>query len=317
MPKKVILDVDPGIDDAIVLCFALFDPETEIIAATSVGGNVTPQVASRNLQAIIEYLDPPRLPRLGMGVEPEDGLPIDGRYVHGIDGLGGTDLPVAVLRSQHPAEKVICDAVRSAPGQVTIITLGPLTNIARAFQRDPELPQLIDRLVITGGSVDSPGNITPTAEFNMYCDPIAAKQVFQSLCTKTLVPLDVTNKLKLTLGHVDQLPPDTTKVGHLLRSILMPAFRAYRQRLGLEGIHVHDMVTYVAAMHPELFSMKEMAGNVEIHGELTRGMTVFDRRYVPEWQSNMEIAYEIKKEEILQKVVEGLHFSAQCVEELR
>jgi len=317
MAKKVILDVDPGIDDAIVLCFALFDPDVEVIAITSVGGNVTPQVASKNLQALIEYLDPPRLPRLGMGTEPDDGLPVDGRYVHGIDGLGGTDLPVAVLRSQHPAEKVICDAVRSAPEQVTIVTLGPLTNISRAFHRDPELPQLIDRLVITGGNVDSPGNITPTAEFNFYCDPFAAKQVFQSPCTKTLVPLDVTNKIKLTLGHVDRLPPDTTKVGHFLRSILMPAFRAYRQRFGLEGIHVHDLVTYIAAFSPELFNMKELSGNVETIGELTRGMTVFDRRYVPEWRPNMEVAFEINKEAVLQKIIDGLHFSAQCVEHLR
>ena len=311
MAKKVILDVDPGIDDAMVLCLALFDPSVEVIAVTSAGGNVTPQVASRNLQAIVEYLDPPLLPRIGFGTEADDGLPVYGRYVHGIDGLGGTDLPYAALLSQHPAEKVICDAVRSAPDEVTLITLAPMTNIARAFQRDPELPQLIDRIVIMGGAFDVAGNITPAAEFNVYCDPIAARQVFQAPCTKTLIPLDVTNRITFTLGNLDQLPSESTKIGHFLRSILMPAFRAYRQRFGLEGIHIHDMVTYIAATHPELFTMKEVAGNVETIGELTRGMTVFDRRRVPEWQPNMEVAYFIEKDEIIQRTLDGLHFAAE------
>ena len=313
MPKKVILDVDPGIDDAMVLCLALFDPAVEVIAVTSTGGNVPPQVASRNLHAIIEYLDPPRLPRIGFGTEPDDGLPVDGRYVHGIDGLGGTVLPSAALLTQHLAEKVICDAIRSAPDEVTVITLAPLTNLARAFQRDQELPQLIDRVVIMGGTLDVAGNITPAAEFNIFCDPVAAKQVFQSPCTKTLIPLDVTNRITFTLGHLDQLPPESTKIGGFLRSILMPAFRAYRQRFGLEGIHIHDMVTYMAAIHPELFTTKEVAGNVETRGELTTGMTVFDRRRVPDWQSNMEVAYFIEKEELIEYMLQGLHDAAKCV----
>ena len=313
MPKKVILDVDPGIDDAMVLCLALFDPAVEVIAVTSTGGNVSPQVASRNLHAIIEYLDPPRLPRIGFGIEPDDGLPVDGRHVHGIDGLGGTVLPSASLLTQHLAEKVICDTIRSAPDEVTVITLAPLTNLARAFQRDQELPQLINRVVIMGGTLDVAGNITPAAEFNIFCDPAAAKLVFQSRCTKTLIPLDVTNRITFTLGHLDQLPPESTKIGGFLRSILLPAFRAYRRRFGLEGIHIHDMITYMAAIYPELFTTKEVAGNVETIGELTRGMTVFDRRRVPDWQSNMEVAYFIEKEEIIERTLHGLHDSAECV----
>ena len=313
MPKKVILDVDPGIDDAMVLCLALFDPAVEMIAVTSTGGNVSPQVASRNLHAIVEYLDPPRLPRIGFGTEPDEGLPVDGRHVHGVDGLGGTVLPSAALLTQHLAEKVICDAIRSAPDEVTVITLAPLTNLARAFQRDLELPQLINRIVIMGGALDVAGNITPAAEFNIFCDPVAAKQVFQSPCTKTLIPLDVTNRVNFTLGHLDQLPDESTKIGGFLRSILMPAFRAYRQRFGLEGIHIHDMITYMAAIYPELFTTKEVAGNVETAGELTRGMTVFDRRRVPDWQSNMEVAYFIEKDEIIERTLNSLHYAAECV----
>ena len=146
----------------------------------------------------------------------------------------------------------------------------------------------------------------------MYCDPVSARQVFQSPCTKTLIPLDVTNRINFTLGHLSQLPPESTKIGHFLHSILMPAFRAYRQRFGLEGIHIHDMITYMAAIHPKLFTTKEVAGNVETIGQLTRGMTVFDRRRVPEWQSNMEVAFFIEKEEVVQRTLEGLHYAAEC-----
>ncbi len=240
MAKKVILDVDPGIDDAMALCMALFDPRLEVLAVTAVGGNVSPQIASRNVQTVVEQVDPPRWPRLGVASYAEHGLPVDGRHLHGIDGLGGVHLQVAELRTKHPAEKIICDEVRANPEEVTIVALGPLTNIARAFQRDPELPSLVGRLVLSGGTVAGPGNVTPAAEFNFYCDPQSARSVVRSRCTKTLVPLDITNRVVMSYDLLNQLPPETSKVGRLLRQILPPAFRAYRQQFGLEGIHAHD-----------------------------------------------------------------------------
>ncbi|GAF87777.1 unnamed protein product, partial [marine sediment metagenome] len=279
----MILDVDPGIDDAMALCMALFDSRLEVTAITAVGGNVSPQSATRNVQAIIEQLDPPRWPRLGIASEPEEGLPVDGRHLHGIDGLGGANFQVAELRTPHPSEKIICDQVRAAPEEVTIIALGPLTNVARAFQRDPELPSLVGQVVMMGGTIAGPGNITPAAEFNVYCDPASARAVFRSHCTKTLIPLDVTNRVELSYDLFNQLPDETTKVGRFLRKILPPAFRAYRQEFGVEGIHVHDSVTLMAAIYPDLFTTEEMAGDVETSGELTAGATIFDRRRVPAW----------------------------------
>ena len=306
MTKKVILDVDPGIDDAMALCMALFDPKLEVVAVTATGGNVPPQLATRNVQAIIEQLDPPRLPRLGAACEPDYGLPVDGRHLHGIDGLGGVNLPVAELRTRHPADKIICDEVRAAPEEITIVALGPLTNIATAFQRDPELPSLVGEVVMMGGTVQSAGNISPTAEFNMYCDPEAARYVFRSHCTKTLIPLDVTNQIVLTFDLFNQLPDETTKVGSFLRRILPPAFRAYRQEFGLEGIHVHDSVCLMAVTHPDLFTTKEMAGDVETVGDLTRGTTVFDRRRVPAWRHNMGVAVQMDVEEVTRRIVGSL-----------
>ena len=312
MARKVILDCDPGIDDAMALCLALFDPSLEVLAVTATGGNVAPQQATRNVQAIVEQLDPPRWPRVGAASAPDTGLPVDGRNLYGADGLGGADFEVAEFHHLHPSEKVICDQVRSLPpGSVSIIALGPLTNIARAFQRDPELPSLLGEITIAGGTNSGPGNITPAAEFNIYCDPVSARAVFRAPTTKTIIPLDVTNRIVLTFDLLNKLPDQSTKVGNILHRILPPAFRGYRQQYGLEGIHVHDTVTLMAALHPELFTIEEMAGDVEITGELTAGMTVFDRRRVPVWRRNMGVAQHLREREVVDAILRGIRGAAQ------
>ena len=218
MPRKVILDVDPGIDDAMALCMALFDPDVEVVAVTAVGGNVPPALATRNVQAILAQLDPPRRPRIGAASPPEQEPPVQRRYMYGKDGLGDAGLCVAELHHVHPSEKVIGDEVRAAPEAVTIVALGPLTNIARAFQRDTDLPSMVGRLVIAGGAVAGPGNVTPAAEFNMYCDPMAARAVFRAPVTKTLIPLDITNRVVLNYDLFNQLPEETSVVGRFLRA---------------------------------------------------------------------------------------------------
>ncbi|MDO4586404.1 MAG: nucleoside hydrolase [Planctomycetia bacterium] len=310
-PRKVILDVDPGIDDALTLCLALFDPKIEVVALTSVGGNAPASLSAKNLQGIVEFLDPPKLPRIGIGDESIDGLKIDNRSIHGIDGLGDAiPLPVAERCSQHPAEKIICDAVRQYPHDVSILALGPLTNIARAFQRDPEIPTLVDRLFIAGGTYLASGNITPTAEFNIFCDPKSAKYVFQSLCTKTLIPLDVSNCLKFSFEHLSKLPGEETKFGSFLYGMLLPAFRAYRRHYGMEQIYLQELVAYFFMTHPELFKTQEAAGDVETEGTLTRGMTVFDRRKVPKWRMNMEVVQQMNVEAVLEKIICGFNQTA-------
>jgi len=288
MARKVILDVDPGIDDALAVVLALFDPELDVVAVTATGGNVSPQQATLNVQTIVELLDPPRLPRLGAATSetPAD----DGRLLHGADGLGNANFPVAVLHNMHPADKVLCDEVRTAPEEITIISSGPLTNIARALQRDSNFAATVGRLIMVGGAVDGPGNITPGAEFNIYSDPLSARTVFRSRMTKTLLPLDVTGQLVMTFDWLDLLPSESTRVGALLRRILPFAFRAHRQALGLEGIYINDALGVVAAAHPELFETREMAGDVETQGELTAGATVFDRRQVRQWRPNVDVA---------------------------
>ena len=306
MAKKVIIDCDPGIDDAVALCLALFDPRLEVLAVTAVEGNVSAQQASQNLQALIDHLDPPRYPRLGTAAASDAAPPLDLRRLHGDNGLAGIALPIAQLHHQHPSEKIICDEVRTAPGQVTILCLGPLTNLARAFQRDPELAMIVDQVILSGGSLRGIGNVTPAAEFNMFHDPLAARAVFRSAATKTLIPLDIAEQVKLTLDLIEQLPGESTRAGHLLRHLIPFAFRAYRQHLGLESIFLQDVVTLTAALHPELFEVEEMAGDVETMGELTKGATIFDRRRLAPGRSNLAVATEVDVVAVKDSVLRGI-----------
>jgi purine nucleosidase len=312
MTRKVIIDCDPGIDDAVALCMALFDPRLEVVAVTAVGGNVAPDQATRNVQAIIDQLDPPRRPRIGVAGELATPLPVDARHIFGNDGLGNNDFPCIEHHQRHPAEKVICDEIRAAPNQVTVIACGPLTNIARALMRDPDLPSVIGQLVIMGGAVAAPGNVTPAAEFNIFCDPAAAQTVFRSAMTKTLVPLDVTTQVVQTFDFLDQIPDDSSRAGAFLRKTLPYMYRSHRQHLGEEGIHLHDAVALVAATDRELFELKQMHGDVETSGELTRGATVFDRRRLPQSRPNIEVAVNADAAAVTDCILRGLTEAARA-----
>ncbi len=311
MARKVILDVDPGIDGAVALAMALFDPRLDVVAVTAVGGNVSASQATRNVQAIIEQLDPPRWPRIGAASEPERAPITDRRDLHGPDGLGGANFVTAELHHRHSSEKVLTDELRSSPDQVTILTLGPLTNIAAVLRRDPGLAGQIGHLMMSGGAVRVSGDVTPTAEFGIFCDPMSARMAFRSRATKTLVPLDVTQQVAFTYGHLDQFPDESSRVGRLLRKVLPFAFRAHHQRLGLEHIFLPDAVTVAALQHPELFQVQSLGGDVETTGELTAGSTVFDRRVSPEWRGNMEVALEIDPMAIMDVVLRSLAEAAK------
>jgi purine nucleosidase len=310
--KKLIVDCDPGIDDALALTIALFSPAVELVAATAVGGNVPPDQATRNLQAILEQLDPPRRPRLGAASPPDDGWPAHSRRLHGPDGLGGANFQVAELHQRHPSEKIIADEIRAAPQQVTVLTLGPLTNLSRALQRDPALASQIDQVVMMGGSGNGIGSVTAAAEFNVYCDPPAARAVFRAATTKILVPIDVSGQVVFSFDLLDALPPESTRAGRLLRKVVPYAFRAYRQELGLESIFLHDAVALVAALHPELFEVQMVAADVELSGELTTGATVFDRRRQPEWRPNLYLAVGVDAAAVADCILRGLKSAGEA-----
>ena len=288
MPRKVILDLDPGIDDAVALAMALFDPRLDVVAVTAGGGNVPPEQATANLQALVGILDPPRLPRLG--VAPDDTVRPEKPFnMHGTDGLGGIDLPRARLHGGHVSEKVIWETIHAHPREVTIVCLGPLTNLSRVLARDPAIVELIGEVVIAGGTAHGQGNATPVVDFNFYCDPPAARHVIREPMAKTLVPLETTGQVTFGFDLLDQLPPESSRAGRILRGMLPHALRAHRQILGREEICLHDVAALVAVTNPELFERVTVAADVETGGELTAGMLVIDRRTVRQWRPNLDI----------------------------
>ncbi|HEX5472166.1 MAG TPA: nucleoside hydrolase [Lacipirellulaceae bacterium] len=309
MAQKIILDADPGIDDAVAICMALGDPSLEVLAVTATGGAALPDQSTANVQAIVEQLDPPKWPRLGTAASDQI-LRADGRHLFGTNGLCGAHFEVVKRHHQHSSVKVICDEVRSSPGDVTIVATGPLTNIALALRQQPDLASLIRHLIMIGGTIGGPGNVTAAAEFNVYCDADAAREVFRSPVTKTLIPIDLTSRVMLSFDLLERIPNGESRSGELLRQILPGAFRAYRQQLGIEGIHLHDSVAVVAALEPELFTTERLYGDVETEGALTYGATVFDRRRNPESRPNMDVAVDMDTAAVTERIVQRLTCAA-------
>jgi purine nucleosidase len=306
MPRKVIIDCDLGTDDAVALCMALFDSRFEVLAVTATEGCVTAAQANNNLQAIVSELDPDRYPRIGIASSADDAPAVDTRFLYGEDGLGNAGFETSQRQHSLPADKLIVDCVRANPDEVTIVCLGPLTNVARAFQRDPNLSAMVGQIIMTGGALDGKGNITPCAEFNFYFDPQSAQAVMKSRTTKTLIPLDVTRQVKFGLELMDELPKSETRTGYFLRQILPHAFRAHRQQLGLERITLNDAVGMLALAEPDLFEYEPMAGDVETEGELTRGVLVTDRRSQPDWRPNLNVATSIRADSARQYIIDRL-----------
>jgi purine nucleosidase len=305
VPHKVIIDCDPGIDDAVALALALFDPRLEVLAVTATGGNVPPDQATANLQSLLKFLDPPRLPRVG--VAPVDVMFPERPYsLHGSDGLGGLDLPRANLHGAHVAEKVIWETLRAHPREVTIIALGPLTNVSRALARDPGLAELIHGLVARGGTAYGHGTATAVADSNFYCDALAARHVVREPLAKTLVPLETTGQVVFGFDLLDQLPDESSRAGMILRRMLPHSFRAHRQILGSEGIFMHDVVALVSVIHPELFDRTAIVADVETTGELTTGMLVIDRRQIKTSRPNADLLTACDTTAVIDCVLRGL-----------
>ena len=204
MARKVILVTDPGIDGAFAGALALFAPELEVVGLAATAGNVPAEQATRNVHILVEQLDPPRWPRLGAALPVE--YDVDARSLHGPNGLGGVDFPCVQLHHAHPADKLLSDLVRMYPKEVAVLLLGPATVFARALDRDPELAGLVERVVMVGGAWREAGDVTAAAEFHVYCDPAAARQVLRSGVPLTLLPLDVTRKAVFSPTELLHLP---------------------------------------------------------------------------------------------------------------
>jgi inosine-uridine nucleoside N-ribohydrolase len=312
MARKVIIDCDPGIDDALALALALFDPRLEVVAVTACAGIVDADQATENVRSLVERLDPPKIPRIGSALDPESGAAVsNGTLVHGDDGLGNVHWEPFSRQHAMPSDKLISDCLRSFPGEISILCTGPLTGLAKAISRDPAIIPMIDRVILAGGSVTGTGNVTPAAEFNMHLDPQAARAVFMSATTKSLIPIEVCDKLKFGWELIDRLPDKHSKVGAILHQLLPHLFRTTRQLLGQETISLQAIMPILLMVEPMLFEFEEMAGDVEVSGELTSGATIFDRRIPRTWRNNMEVACRLEVDAARDCFYHSLKYAAQ------
>lgn len=314
--RKIALDADPGVADALALAFALFDPDVEIVAVTSVGGSVDSRTSARNLQSLVAFLDPPRLPRIGVENAARVELERTNRAVSptlqdascefaptAFNDFDGFTLPVVERFSPRSAATIIRDAVRAHPRETSILALGPLTNVARAFRRDPELPFLLNRLVVAGGGVPFHNRVDAT-EFNLVYDRQAARVVFQAPCAKTFVPADAAADLVFSFDDLRTFESRDDDVGEFLRRSLLGIFRARRRTQGSEVVCLQEFAAYFALVAPNLFSTVE-ADSVDAIYAGEPPISHADQRRAFGRRPDVEIVRQIDVDAVRQKIVDG------------
>ena len=273
-PYRVIIDTDPGVDDALALLLALRSPELKIEGITAVAGNVPLELGLPNALRMAEIAGRTDIPVAGGARVPLLRRLVTATYVHGENGLGGAVFPEPKLQPiALPAPEFIREAVHKYPGEISLLTIGPLTNIATALNVDATLASQVKSLVMMGGSL-SGGNITPAAEFNIYVDPEAARIVFQSGIPITMVGLDVTRKTSLTDDHVRTLEAHDNPVSQAAAKIARNAIAHNRDQGFTVGPNMHDSLAVAALIDPTLLKFKDYYIDVETTGELTAGETL-------------------------------------------
>lgn len=277
MSRKIIIDTDPGQDDAVAILLALASPELEVLALTAVAGNVPLRLTERNARQIVE-LSGHRIPVYAGCDAPLKRKLVTAEYVHGKTGLDGIPLPEpsTPLAPGHAVDAII-DALRSHPsGTITLCPLGPLTNIATAFQRAPDIIPRVAEIVLMGGAYFEVGNVTPAAEFNIYVDPEAAEIVFKSGVPLVVMPLDVTHKALTSREWVEEMRTLGTPVGQAVASWTDFFERFDTAKYGSAGAPLHDPCVIAYLIEPALFTGRHVNVEIETVSELTLGMTVAD-----------------------------------------
>ncbi|MGZ9809842.1 nucleoside hydrolase [Pseudoroseicyclus sp. H15] len=276
MARKIIIDTDPGQDDAVAILLALASPELEVVGITAVAGNVPLALTQRNARIVCELAGRPDI-KVFAGCDRPMGRPLTtAEHVHGGTGLDGVEVyePDMPLAEGHAVDFII-EAVRAAPGEITLCPLGPLTNIATALQKAPDIAEKIAAIVLMGGAYFEVGNITPAAEFNIYVDPEAATIVFASGIPITVLPLDATHKVLTNKARIERFRA-LGEVGETVAAWTDFFERFDVAKYGGEGAPLHDPCVIAWLLKPELFSGREINVEIEVDSELTRGMTVAD-----------------------------------------
>ena len=294
-PKPVILDVDPGHDDAVAIMMACGSPGLDLLAVTTVAGNATLPKTTRNALRVLSLIG-----RTGVPVAAGASGPLvrdlrTAEDIHGESGMDGTEIPEATFEpDERGAVELIADTLGGASEPVALIPVGPLTNIAALLRRHPELKGKISRVSLMGGSIGL-GNTTPAAEFNIYVDPEAAREVFESGLPITMSGLDVTHQAGAGRAERDRLR-DIGDVGEVVAGFLDFFAGTYERAFGFDAPPLHDPVAVAAVLKPGLLETRAMRVDVECESDLTRGETVCDFHGVTGKPPNAEVGVGLDRE---------------------
>ncbi|MDQ6818807.1 MAG: nucleoside hydrolase [Actinomycetota bacterium] len=300
----VILDCDPGHDDAIALLLALASPELRLLGVTTVSGNQTLEKTTANAIRVLDHVGRRDVPVAAGAQRPLTRERHVAAEVHGETGLDGPDLPPP-SREPEPTHAIdwIAAAVANSPEPVTLVPTGPLTNVALFLARYPDLAAKLERVVLMGGAIGE-GNVTPAAEFNIWADPEAAYRVFTSGLHLTMVGLDVTHQALMIPAHAQRLA-DSGKAGKMVADLYHFFSRFHARRYGWDGAPVHDAVALAQVVDPSLLETTHCGVVVDTGPELSRGRTHVDLRCAT-WEPNCHVAVDVDRERFLALLIDRI-----------
>ncbi len=293
--KKIIIDTDPGIDDAIALCYAFAHPGLDVLALTTIYGNVATELATENALRLCE-LNQHSIPVATGAAQP---LQIDPNpvadFVHGKNGFGEVILPAPSLSASTltAAEKIV-DLIHQHPNEVTLVAVGPLTNLALALELSPDITELVSEVVIMGGAFHCDGNITPHAEANLWGDPHAGKKVFNAKWPITVHGLDVTYKIRMSAHYLDELAQSQPTIGGFLRDAAQFYIEFYQRQHNFNGCCPHDLLALSYVTHPEWYTLE--SGSLDV---ITEGESIGKTTINTADKSNKSIATNVNSDALL------------------
>ncbi len=308
MARKIIIDCDPGQDDAVALFLALASPEeVEVVGVTTVGGNVPLELTQRNARMMCDLANSDVLVFAGCDAPMKRPLRT-AEYIHGETGINGIDVfePETPLQPRHGVDFIIETLLRSADGEVTLVATGPLTNIGTAIEREPAILPKIEQIVLMGGAMREGGNRTPSAEFNILVDPQAADMVFRCGRPITQMGLDVTHKVLSTKERVDRIEALGNPVARATAGMINFFERYDMEKYAAKGAPLHDPCTVAWLIRPELFKGKECNVAIETQSDLTLGHTAVDFWHVTDRPRNVNWIYDVDADGFYNLLIERL-----------
>ena len=310
MPSSmpIIIDTDPGQDDAVAILLALASPEIDVLGITAVAGNSPLRLTEKNARKICELAGKQEMKVFSGAIRPMVRPLVTAEEVHGKTGLNGPQLaePTMPLQEQHAVDFIVETLMREESGTVTLCALGPLTNVAQALNREPKIAPRIKQIVLMGGGFFEGGNVTPTAEFNIYVDPHAADVVLKSGIPIIMMPLDCTHKALTTARRTAAFRALGTTVGIAVADMLEFFERFDEQKYGTDGGPLHDPCVIAWLLKPELFAGRFCNVTVETSSELTMGMTVADWWGVTKRPKNVTFMRDIDHDGFFDLLIERI-----------